>query len=145
MSMLDDRREDTLERRRRGSTTPTRLAVGVVVALACLAVIVAGSTPNLIFIDDPLADTVLRKIGHVLAFMAIAFGAGVTVGVSLQRSHAAWLILTGAAALAVLDEVIQSRVAGRLSSPLDVAVDILGAAAGILAWLLFERWRAARS
>lgn len=112
--------------------------------LACLGVLVASSTPNLIFVDDPLADLVARKLGHLFAFMAIAFGAGLTAGTSLPRSYTACLLVMGTASLALLDEAIQSRIPGRLSSPIDVVLDLLGAVCGIAAWLRFERWREAR-
>jgi VanZ family protein len=108
-------------------------------------VLVAASTPNLIFIHDPLIDHVARKVGHFILYLAIAFGAGTAAGMSPRWSRTAWLVLFGAAALAVVDEAIQSHVRGRLSSPLDVAIDILGVVFGIFACIRFENWRTARS
>jgi VanZ family protein len=107
--------------------------------------LVAASTPNLIFFHNPVLDFVVRKLGHILAYCAIAFGAGIAAGGRLRQSNTAWLILGGAVALALLDERIQRHVVGRLSSPFDVALDILGAVLGIVAWIRFERQRAARS
>lgn len=124
---------------------PGRVAIGVAVALGCLLLLLAASTPNLIFSDDPLVDFMARKLGHLVVYSAIAFGAGITIGGRLRQSHTSWLILGGAVALALLDERIQRSVAGRLSSPFDVALDILGAVLGIVVWMRFERRRAARS
>ena len=122
---------------------PGRAAVGVAVALACLLLLLAASTPNLIFSDDPLLDFTARKLGHLVVYSAIAFGAGIAISGRLRQSHTAWLILGGAVALALLDERIQRHVAGRLSSPFDVALDILGAVLGIVAWIRFGRRRTA--
>ena len=133
---------EQLQRRFRG---PGRIAVGTAVVLACLLLLVAASTPNLVFFDNPVLDFTARKMGHLLVYSAIAFGAGITLSGRLQQSHTAWLILGGAVALALLDERIQRHVVGRLSSPFDVALDILGAVLGIVVWVRFERRRAARS
>jgi VanZ family protein len=113
--------------------------------LTCVVLLAAASTPNLIFVDNKLADLVARKLGHLVVYFAIVFGAGITLGANLRRSHTVWLLLIGAIALALLDEAIQLQVAGRLSSPLDVVLDVLGAVGGIVAWVRYERWRAARS
>jgi VanZ family protein len=137
--------EDTLERRPRPSSLPARLAAAAVVALACVLVVVEASTPNLIFSHNEVIDFVARKLGHLGAYGSIAFGAGIASSGRLRQSHATRLIVGGAAALGLLDEAIQSHVAGRLSSPLDVALDILGAMLGIFVWRRFERRRAARS
>jgi VanZ family protein len=107
--------------------------------------LVAATVPNLIFFQNPVLDFVVRKLGHLVAYSAITFGAGVAAGGRLRLSHTAWLILGGAVALAVLDERIQRHVVGRLSSPFDVALDVLGALLGIVAWIRFERRRVARS
>lgn len=123
----------------RGLSPAVRLAAGVAVAIACLGVLMLSTTPNLTFVNHPVADHVARKLGHFLAFLAIAFGAGITAGASLARMRTAWLIVSTAAALALLDEGIQSHVPGRLSSPIDVAVDVFGAICGVVAWLRFER------
>lgn len=120
---------------------PARVAVGAAVALGCVLLLVAATVPNLIFFHNPVLDFVVRKLGHILAYATIAFGAGITAGGRLRQSRTAWLILGGAVALAVLDERIQRHVAGRLSSPFDVALDILGAVLGIVAWIRFERRR----
>ncbi len=133
-----------MDRRQRRSLAPVRVAAGVAVALGCLGLLVASSTPNLIFADDPVIDFVARKVGHVVAFGAVAFGAGITAGTRWPRTRTAWIVGLGATALALLDEAIQSLIPGRLSSPFDVMVDVLGAMAGILAWLRFEQWSANR-
>lgn len=119
--------------------------MGGAVALACLVVLVAALTPNLIFFDDDVLDFVVRKLGHLVAYFGIAFGASVAIGANLPLRHTAGLVLTGAIALAVLDEVVQLDVAGRLSSPFDVILDAVGAVGGIAAWIRFERWQEARS
>ena len=116
--------------------------MGGAVGLACLVVLVAALTPNLIFFDDDVLDFVVRKLGHLVAYFGIAFGASVAIGANLPRRQTVWLVLIGATGLAVLDEVVQLDVAGRLSSPLDVVLDLVGAVGGIVAWVRFDRWRA---
>jgi VanZ family protein len=133
---------EQLERRFRGLGRP---AVGAAVVLGCLLLLAAASTPNLIFFDNPVLDFTVRKLGHLLVYSAIAFGASITLSGRLRQSQTAWVVLGGAVALALLDERIQWHVIGRMSSPFDVALDILGAVLGIVVWMRFERRRAARS
>ena len=96
-----------------------------------LLLVASLATPNLVFFDNPVLDFTARKLGHLFVYSAIAFGAGITMSGRLRQSQTAWLILGGALALALLDEGIQRHVAGRMSSPFDVALDVLGAARGI--------------
>ena len=103
-------------------------AVAVVVSIAILA---ASSVPHLIFVDNVVADTIVRKIGHVAVYGVIAyFGCYAMDGV-FDRRRSARLVLLLAVCIAVADEFNQLDVAGRIGSPLDVALDIAGAFAGI--------------
>jgi VanZ family protein len=72
-------------------------------------------------------DLLLRKLAHTAEYAVL--------GALLLRA-------TGRAGLAVLlgtlyaasDEVHQSFVAGRMGSPVDVAIDAVGVALGVLVW-----------
>ncbi|HWG56037.1 MAG TPA: VanZ family protein [Gaiellaceae bacterium] len=77
-------------------------------------------------------DLVLRKIAHTVEYAIL----GLLLLRALGRPH-----LAAAFALGVLyaasDEFHQSFVEGRRGSPLDVLIDAVGVAAGVVAW---RRW-----
>lgn len=81
-------------------------------------------------------DLVLRKIAHVAIFGLL--------WLALARA-ADWrhplLVSVIAVLYAVSDEVHQSFVAGRVGSPVDVAIDCVGIGLAALAWLLTARRR----
>lgn len=77
-------------------------------------------------------DLVLRKLAHAAEFAVL--------GALLQRAlgSARAAVLLGIA-YAVSDELHQVFVPGRLGSPVDVAIDAVGVAAGVFLW---RRYRA---
>ena len=81
-------------------------------------------------------DLVLRKIAHA--------GEYAVLGALLLRavSHAVPAFALGVA-YAVSDEIHQSFVEGRRGAPLDVLIDGIGVAVGVLAWRRFVARRAA--
>jgi VanZ like family len=72
-------------------------------------------------------DLVLRKIAHAAEFAVL----GALLARAMGRPRLAFAI---GVLYAVSDELHQSFVPGRLGSPLDVAIDAMGVAAGILLW-----------
>ena len=76
-------------------------------------------------------DLVLRKCAHMTEYAIL----GALLLRALGREPAAFL---AAVAYAVTDEVHQHFVGGRHASPVDVAIDSVGAFVGVL---LFERVR----
>ena len=72
-------------------------------------------------------DYVLRKCAHVTEFAIL----GALLLRALGREVPAFL---AALAYAVTDEVHQHFVRGRHASPIDVAIDAVGVAFGLLAW-----------
>jgi VanZ family protein len=72
-------------------------------------------------------DTVLRKGAHVTEYLVLGF----LLVRALGRELPAWL---AGVAYAATDELHQHFVAGRHASPVDVAVDAVGVALGVLAW-----------
>ena len=72
-------------------------------------------------------DLVLRKLGHVAEFALL--------GALLMRALGRpWAALALGVAYAVSDELHQHFVPGRVGSPLDVGIDAVGVAVGVLAW-----------
>ena len=63
-------------------------------------------------------------------------------GAILRATRRPWLALALAALYASSDEIHQHFVEGRHGAPLDVAIDTVGALAGILAWSALARRRA---
>jgi VanZ family protein len=78
-------------------------------------------------------DVLLRKCAHVTEYAIL----GALLMRALEQPLPAWA--TGVL-YAVSDEVHQSFVRGRHAAPLDVAIDSVGVALGVLAW---RRYRAA--
>jgi VanZ family protein len=77
-------------------------------------------------------DTVLRKGAHMAEYAVLA----ALLWRALRREVAALLV---AVAYAATDELHQTFVRGRHGSPVDVAVDGIGAAAGLLVLLRARR------
>jgi VanZ family protein len=75
-------------------------------------------------------DLVLRKLAHLSEYVLL----GLLLARAVRRPV---LAVALAAAYAVTDEVHQTFVAGRHGSPLDVAIDTLGALVGVVVW---SRW-----
>ena len=106
------------------------------------------------FVTDPTGDVVLKKLAHALgyALLSVSLAIGITLTVDVRRGglglltadlerrtfFAAWALAT---LYAASDELHQVFVRGRTPSLVDVAIDSLGAAAGIalLAWVLRRR------
>jgi VanZ like protein len=81
-------------------------------------------------------DTVLRKIAHT--------GEYAVLGALLLRATAsARLALALGVLYAVSDEVHQTFVPGRAGSPVDVAIDAVGVACGLVVWQLIRSRRLA--
>jgi VanZ family protein len=77
-------------------------------------------------------DLVLRKIAHAGEFAVL----GALLLRALRDERAA---LAAGAAYAISDEVHQMFVPGRVGSPLDVAIDSVGIAVGVLLWRRYGR------
>jgi VanZ family protein len=70
-------------------------------------------------------DLVLRKIAHAAEFAVLGF-------LLVRATGAEWASLALGIAYAISDEAHQHFVPGRLGSPLDVAIDAVGVAVGVL-------------
>jgi hypothetical protein len=77
-------------------------------------------------------DLVFRKIAHACEFAVL----GALLLRALRAERAAF---AAGVAYAISDEVHQVFVQGRVGSPLDVAIDSVGVAVGVLLW---RRYRA---
>jgi VanZ family protein len=73
-------------------------------------------------------DYVLRKGAHMTEYAVL----GALLCRSFEREMAAFL---GGVAYAATDEFHQHFVRGRHASPVDIAIDALGVAIGLLAWV----------
>jgi VanZ family protein len=78
------------------------------------------------------SDLVLRKLGHAAEFAML--------GALLVRAlRAAWPAFFVGVAYAVSDEIHQLFVPGRQGSPLDIAIDAVGVAVGVVLWRRLRR------
>jgi VanZ family protein len=97
-----------------------------VVAWAAL-IFAVSSVPNLSTELGPW-DTILRKCAHLTEYAIL----GGLLYRALEREVPA---LAAGIAYAATDELHQHFVRDRHGSPVDVAIDAIGVAAGMLAWL----------
>ena len=81
-------------------------------------------------------DLVLRKVAHTAEFAVLG-------ALLLRATERAGLAFALGALYAVSDEVHQAFVPGRMGSPLDVGIDIVGVAANVLLWQRVARPRPA--
>jgi VanZ family protein len=72
-------------------------------------------------------DLVLRKLAHTAEYAILG-------ALLVRATGRSGLALALGVAYAASDELHQAFVPGRLGSPLDVAIDAVGVAAGILLW-----------
>jgi VanZ family protein len=79
-------------------------------------------------------DLVLRKIAHAAEFAVLG-------ALLLRALGNTWLAVLLGVLYAVSDEVHQAFVPGREGSPLDVAIDTVGVACGVLLWQWAARVR----
>jgi VanZ family protein len=91
------------------------------------AVIFAFSSVPSLSTELGTVDTILRKLAHLAEYAVL----GALLCRALRRPGLAIVVAT---LYAVSDEVHQTFVEGRVGAPLDVAIDAIGAAAGILLW-----------
>jgi VanZ family protein len=78
-------------------------------------------------------DLVLRKLGHVAEYAVL----GALLLRALRRPAPAFAL---GVAYAASDELHQHFVPGRRGAPLDVLIDAVGVALGLLAWRRLSRW-----
>ncbi len=73
-------------------------------------------------------DTILRKSAHVIEYAVLG-------GLLYRALGRETLALAAGIAYAATDELHQHFVRGRHASPVDVAIDAVGVAVGMLVWL----------
>jgi len=72
-------------------------------------------------------DTVLRKLAHAAEYAVL----GALLARAIRMAGVAFAVGT---LYAVSDELHQALVPGRMGSPLDVAIDAVGVAFGVVVW-----------
>ncbi|MFO7571817.1 MAG: VanZ family protein [Gaiellaceae bacterium] len=119
--------------RRRGVGHGTRRVLSLWLPVVTWAALIFGlsSVPDL---GTGLGgwDLALRKLAHAAEYAIL----GALLARALGRS---WLAFVLGFAYAVSDEVHQAFVPGRIGAPLDVAIDTVGVAAGVLLWSRIAR------
>ena len=111
-----------------GVTARTRALSVWLPVLAWAAVIFALSSIPSLSSGLGAWDTVLRKLAHLTEYAVL----GALLYRALGREAPA---LAAGIAYAATDEVHQHFVSGRHGTPVDVAVDAVGVALGMLVWL----------
>lgn len=103
----------------------------VLAALWGFLIYYLSDTPNLASGLPYKYDFVLRKLAHIFVFFVLTYLVAASMD-SHQRSYLLFVIIA-AIAYAVIDELHQTFVSGRVGSPRDIFVDSIGVYLGI--WL----------
>lgn len=106
--------------------------------VALMAVIFAFSAQPHLGTGLGTIDLIARKLVHAAEYALLCFLWWRALRMVLARPRAVVAALAIAVAYACSDEYHQTFVAGRSGSPVDVAIDTLGATAAALA---INRWR----
>ena len=119
-------------------SSPRSLVAAWVPVVLWAAVIFAFSSVPSLSTELGTWDLILRKLAHLAEYAIL----GALLYRALRRPGVAIAI---AALYAVSDELHQTLVEGRVGAPLDVGIDTLGAAGGVLlaVWLRRRLGRAA--
>jgi VanZ family protein len=99
--------------------------------------------PGLSFSEDPSADLVIRRLGHMGAYslLAVSFLRPLDGFASGRAALAAFVL---AILWAASDEMHQAFVPDRRGAPGDVLIDATGALLGIAGLHSWRRWRRSR-
>jgi VanZ family protein len=108
-------------------SSPRSVASSWLPVVAWAAVIFAFSSIPSLSTHLGVWDLLLRKLAHAAEYAVL----GALLARALQRPLLAWTI---GLLYAASDEVHQHFVSGRHASPVDVAIDAVGVALGVLAW-----------
>lgn len=95
-------------------------------------IFVVSSQPAPELATEPLLDLILKKLAHAAAYAILA----VLVAFALSDRWPpvpSWLAFVITVGYAIADEIHQAFVPTRHSAPLDVLIDAVGAAIGLLA------------
>lgn len=123
------------------ASAPARIVAGVaVVAWSGLIFALSSISDARISVDEQV-DWVVRKAAHITEFAILAFLVA-TLLTLLGARRAIGLAFVVTVLYAASDEVHQAFVPGRGPSPIDVMIDSIGAAIGVVLWIVVRRWRA---
>lgn len=107
--------------------------------LVMVTMFILSSNPTSVISDNHLIDTLYKKAGHVVGYALLA--ASFAWALQPERSGSYLSAILLAVLFAISDEIHQSYTPGRTPSAVDVLIDTLGAAAGLL---LYHRLRFGR-
>ncbi|HET9417260.1 MAG TPA: VanZ family protein [Candidatus Limnocylindria bacterium] len=123
-----------------GRRTMLVVLAWVAVVAWALAIFVLSSQPG----DPGSGLTRLRlsweKVAHFTVYAVLSLGIANALTASGVRSRRYWWTFVMCALYAVTDEIHQFLVPGRSPSIYDVAIDLLGATAGFIAYEHLVRW-----
>lgn len=123
------------------ASAPARIVAGVaVVAWSGLIFALSSISDARISVDEQV-DWVVRKAAHITEFAILAFLVA-TLLTLLGARRAIGLAFVVTVLYAASDEVHQAFLPGRGPSPIDVMIDSIGAAIGVVLWIVVRRWRA---
>jgi VanZ family protein len=96
----------------------------------------ASATPGNQLQNFGAWDLLVKKGGHFLGYLLLSMSFNFAIDADTPKNWAAAFSL--AVLYAITDEIHQITTPGRHSSPVDVGIDSLGAAAGVGIW--YWRW-----
>jgi VanZ family protein len=98
-------------------------------------IFVLSAQPDLHLADEPLLDFILHKAGHLAVYAVLAALVAWALDLPGPTRPRTWtLAFVACLAYAASDELHQGLIQGRHSTPIDVAIDMLGALVGLAAY-----------
>jgi VanZ family protein len=109
-------------------------------------IFVLSAQPDLRLADEPQLDFVLHKAGHLAVYAILAALIAWALDLPGTIRPRVWMLgFIACLAYAATDEFHQGLVQGRHPTPVDVAIDMVGALLGLAAYAWITRGRRSRT
>jgi len=106
-------------------------------ALVIVLIFVFSSIPKKELPDLYQWDLIVKKSGHMLGYGLLALSFWHGLGWDKKKWWIVWLV---AILYAITDEIHQSFVPGRTSSPVDIVIDGIAAGLALLVWYAMKKF-----
>jgi VanZ family protein len=126
-------------------TATRRLLRWLPAAAQATLIFVLSAQPDLHLADEPQLDFILHKAGHLAVYAILAALIAWALDPPARARSGTWtLSVVACLAYAATDELHQAFVRGRHPTPVDVAIDVVGAVLGLAAYAWLTRNRSSQ-
>jgi VanZ family protein len=126
-------------------TAARRLLRWLPAAAQATLIFVLSAQPDLHLAEEPQLDFILHKAGHLAVYAILAALIAWAIDLPGSARSRTWMLAVVAClAYAATDELHQAFVRGRHPTPVDVAIDVVGALVGLAAYAWLTRTRSSQ-